>query len=299
MVFPVKLFRSALVTAILFAPLGFAQSSFGVRILLGAGDQQNTRWDGSISSSDATVARLEPWRFEAADSISGSTWKMSTHPIKLFLGGIFLANASKAKSLVIANGVIVQLSDVREGAQVSITTAEGNFSFRPSDIVYGSAKSFLNGRAQVERVPPATQITKSPDEQDYPASAVDHDGAVWVAYVEFRHSQDHDRLRANMTAPPNNFEQYRTRTGGDQILVRRFAGGVWSEPIEITPAGLDLYRPSIAIDGKNRLWVFWSQNEKSNFDVHARVIEGRRDLCLTSKRQFVQRSGEDFNFQRE
>jgi hypothetical protein len=115
MVFPVKLFRSALVTAILFAPLGFAQSSFGVRILLGAGDQQNTRWDGSISSSDATVARLEPWRFEAADSISGSTWKMSTHPIKLFLGGIFLANASKAKSLVIANGVIVQLSDDRGG----------------------------------------------------------------------------------------------------------------------------------------------------------------------------------------
>ena len=62
-------------------------------------------------------------------------------------------------------------------------------------------------------------------------------------------------------------------TGGDQILVREFANHAWGPPIEITPAGGDVYRPAIAVDGSGRPWVFWSENRKGNFDVWARVIE--------------------------
>jgi hypothetical protein len=254
----------------------FAQANFGVRILLGVGDPQATRWDGSITASGATVSRLEPWRFEEPDTISGSDFKLSTHPIKLFLGGVFVPNLANSKSLFVANGVVAQLTRVQEGAELSVKTAEGNFSFRASDIAYGTAKSFLNGRVLVDRVPTATQITKTPEEEDYPATAVDRDGAVWVAYIEFHHSKDHNRLRADMKTAPADLEQYRTPTGGDQLFVRKYSGGAWGEPIEITTAGLDLYRPAIAIDGKNRPWVFWSQNTKENFDVHARVIEVNR-----------------------
>jgi hypothetical protein len=252
----------------------FGQSSFGVRILLGVGDTETTKWDGSVSASAASVSRLEPWRFEQTDSISGTDWKISTHPIKLFLGGIFVTNVAKAKSLIVANGIVAQLTDVGDNAELQVNTAQGSFSFRASDIQYGVAKSLLNGRVLVDRVPATRQITNTKDEEDYPASAVDRTGTVWIAYIQFRHAKNHDKLRADMTTAPSDLEQYRTPTGGDQILVRKYAGGVWSEPIEITTPGLDLYRPAIAIDGKNRPWVFWSQNTGNNFDVHARVIEG-------------------------
>ena len=43
--------------------------------------------------------------------------------------------------------------------------------------------------------------------------------------------------------------------------------------MEISPAGGDVYRPAVAIDGAGRAWVFWSANQKGNFDLWARPIE--------------------------
>ena len=52
----------------------------------------------------------------------------------------------------------------------------------------------------VDRIPPFVQLTNSPEEQDYPTAVVDKSGSVWMAYLEFRHNKDHDRLRANLRA---------------------------------------------------------------------------------------------------
>ena len=56
--------------------------------------------------------------------------------------------------------------------------------------------------------------------------------------------------------------------------------GEWSAPIAISPPGGDLYRPAVAVDGKGRPWVFWSANEKGNFDVWARVSDGHQARSL-------------------
>jgi hypothetical protein len=53
----------------------------------------------------------------------------------------------------------------------------------------------------------------------------------------------------------------------------KFAGGRADQPIPITPSGGNLYRPAIAVDGAGQPWVFWSQNDKGNFDVWGRVVE--------------------------
>jgi hypothetical protein len=124
-----------------------------------------------------------------------------------------------------------------------------------------------------DRVPATSRITNSPDEQDYPVAAVDKDGGVWLAYVEFRHNKDHDKLRAPFTQAPENFLALKAPTGGDQILLRKYSGGNWGETLAITEPGGDLYRPAIAVDGTGRPWVFWSANEKGNFDVWARPVE--------------------------
>jgi hypothetical protein len=58
-----------------------------VRILLGVGDTESVRWDGTIAAQGGKIASLAPWRFEGADAIVGSTWHLNTHPVRLFNGG--------------------------------------------------------------------------------------------------------------------------------------------------------------------------------------------------------------------
>jgi hypothetical protein len=251
---------------------GFAQAQdrVGVRVLLGVTDQESKPWDGSLSARGAQIAQIEPWRFDAGDAISGNTWKVSTHPAELFLGGIFY---SAGKSPIVPNGIVAQLTGVHDDAELQVSTSQGNFSIQLAQIPFGKTISALNGRVQVDRVPAVTRITDTPDEQDYPSVALDKQGNAWIAYVEFRHAKNHNAIRADHDQPITNFDPLHEPTGGDQILVRRYDGRNWSAPIAITEPGLDLYRAAIAMDGAGRPWVFWAQNEKGNFDIWARAIE--------------------------
>lgn len=248
------------------------QAAVGVRIVFGLTDQADTVWDGSVTARGATVAGIEPWRFEGADAINGSSWKASTHEVRLF-GGRGLFGATQTIPIV-ANGVVVLLTGESESAELDIKTAQGNFSVRLRDIPFGTMTHALGNRVMIDRVPPATQITQDAEEQDYPAAAADSSGNVWLAYLEFTHNKDHNRIRANRREPIKDFKEFTAPVGGDQVLVRKMSGGVWGEPIEISAKGGDLYRPAIAVDGAGRVWVFWSQNEKGDFELFARPIEG-------------------------
>ncbi|MEK7407038.1 MAG: hypothetical protein AAB225_18350 [Acidobacteriota bacterium] len=240
----------------------------GVRLILGLTDKTETRWDGSVAADRARITAIDPWRFEGADAVlNGSSWRLSTHPIRLFGG------QQAAQRPVVANGVIVWLAGEDENAELRVTTAQGNFTVRLRDIAYGRIEHALDGRVMADRIPPAMRITSTPDEQDYPAAAADKSGNVWLAYLEFKHHPDHDRIRANLREAPKDFSDYKAAPGGDQILVRKYSQGAWSEPLAITPPGGDLYRPAIAVDGTGRPWVFWPANEKGNFDLWARAIE--------------------------
>ena len=245
-----------------------AGGATGVRILLGVGDQTPAVWDGSVSASGATVAAVEPWRFDGADALlPGNAWKIGTHPARTFMASI-----QNITPPVAANGVLILLDRETAGTEVSVRTAQGNFAFRLGEVPYGTVKTALSGRIHIDRVPEWSRLTGNPDEQDYPAAAVDKAGNVWLAYVEFRHNPDHDLIRLT----PNRFDLMDAKAGGDQVLVKRFSNGLWSDPIAVTPPGGDLYRPAIAVDGKGRPWVFWSANENGNFDVWARMIDGMK-----------------------
>lgn len=243
-----------------------AQAAVGVRLILGVTDKQPVKWDGSVSARNARITSLEPWRFMQDDSISGTSWRVSTHPALLF-------GSRGRRPQVVANGVVVYLADERGNAELDVTTAQGNFIVRLSDIPFGTMQHVLDGKVMVDRIPSVTRLTNTPEEQDYPAAVSDKNGNVWVAYTEFRHNPNHDRLRAPLTEPLKDFSEMKAPTGGDQILLCRFSGGVWGAPAAVTNPGGDVYRPAVAVDGSGRVWVFWSSNEKNDFDVYARVIE--------------------------
>jgi hypothetical protein len=248
-----------------------AQQPAEVRILTGATDTQSARWDGSVEARNATITSLEPWRFDTGDEISGTSWKMATHPIRLFGNGTQF-DPQGIRS-VVANGLIVRLNNAAPNASLSIDTAQGRFDLNLSEIPYGKGVYKLNGKVFADRVPPTTRLTESPDEEDYPSAASDAKGNVWIAYFSFHHSPDHDQLRAPLRTALTNFDRLKEPVGGDQVFVRHFASGKWEDPIAVTGAGGDFYRTAVAIDGQGRPWVFWSQNTGGNFDIHAQAIE--------------------------
>lgn len=251
---------------LIVSAMAMAQGAMGVRILLGVGEKTEATWDGNISATGATITAVEPWRFDRGDAmLPGNAWKLSTHPARRF-------NASfqgPQTPPVVANGVLVLLDRESDNSELDVRTAQGNFSVRLGDIPYAGSRKELGGKVLVDRVPDWSQITNNPDEQDYPAAAADKSGSVWLAYLEFRHNPDHDRIRL----ATNEFDLMSAKTGGDQILLKRYANGAWGESIAITAPGGDLYRPAVAIDGKGRPWVFWSANEKGNFDIWTRVVD--------------------------
>src|SRR5437762_4458502 len=71
----------------LFAEAAPAAAAIAVRVLLGVGDQEETDWSGGVSARGASIAAVEPWRFDAGDAMqSDNKWKMKSRRIRVFGG---------------------------------------------------------------------------------------------------------------------------------------------------------------------------------------------------------------------
>jgi hypothetical protein len=262
---------SLLIVVSVFPVIVAGQTPASVRIVLGLDDHEPTPWDGSIQIRGGSLSSLEPWRFEGADSISGSNWRASTHPVRLFGGGTQF-NGQPVRNIV-ANGVIANLSAASDSTLLSINTAQGSFEVSLSEIPYGTSARKLNARVLVDRVPPARRLAQTPEEEDFVSAAKTKEGDIWIAYLTFHHNPDHNSLRAPLRQALTDFAPLKSPSGGDQVFARRYASGAWGEPIAMTRSGGDLYRTAVAIDGRGRVWIFWSANNNGNFDVFARSIE--------------------------
>jgi hypothetical protein len=253
---------------LLFAALAASASAQGhvsIRVLLGATDRESVSWDGSVRAQGASIVSIEPWRFEGADAIDGNRWRISTHPAQRFGG----ANQA-APPPVVANGVVITVSGP---STLDFETPRGPFQLRTEELAYGRFVSRLDGRVLADRIPAAARVTDTlQDEEDFPSATAGPDGAVWMAYVAFRHHPSHNQLRAALRAPLQDFAPLKQAPGGDQVLLRKYSGGKWSEPTPITASGLDVCRAAVAVDGHGRVWVFWSQNDRGNFDIFARSV---------------------------
>ena len=237
------------------------------RILLGVTDRSATRWDGSVSVIPGRVAEIRGWRFAAADSTdSSSSWVASTREV--------IGRKGKAGP-VAENGVLVTISGDDANARLDVKTAQGDFSFRVQEIDVGDPKPFLDGKVLVDRVPTAIQLTRSTEEQDYPAIAQDGD-SVWVSYVEFVHSDRAQESRRALSEAPKDFSFLARPAGGDQVFLMRYskAGRTWGVPMAVSAPKQDVMRTAVAVDGSKRVWVIWSGNAAGNFDIRARSYSG-------------------------
>ena len=170
------------------------------------------------------------------------------------------------------NGVVITANLTDPAAQFSLTTAQGDVSFSAADVNYGSMKSYLKGRVLVDRVPTTLQLTSSIEEEDFPAAAQSGD-TVYVSYVQFVHG-DRSGENLSLKTAPANYDWLGRPTGGDQIFLMQYSKSkrTWTTPIAVSESGQDIMRTAVAVDGQNRVWVFWAANRDGNFDLYAKYL---------------------------
>ena len=138
-----------------------AQAPMTFRVLCGITDATLARWDGSLKVKNAGAYTLEGWRFERDDGIEGNRFHFSTRGARRF-------GEAEGTSMT-ANGLILNASAVTDRSEFTFKTAQGDFSFGPSDLSYGKGIHVLNGRVYIDRVPVAARLMNTLEEEDYPS----------------------------------------------------------------------------------------------------------------------------------
>ena len=138
----------------------------------------------------------------------------------------------------------------------------------------GESKTYLGGKVVVDRTPSTVQLTTSDEEEDFPAIAQSGDD-VYLAYVEFTHG-DRSQPFGPLKEEPKSFNYLARPAGGDQVMLMHYSKSrnVWDPPHAVSAKGQDVMRAAVAVDGKKRVWVIWSANQKGNFDIYAASSDG-------------------------
>jgi hypothetical protein len=151
-------------------------------------------------------------------------------------------------------------------AALEIDTEAGKADVRLKEVDFYPPRKYLDGAIRVRRLPSSTRLAASNTDNDQPAAVRGPDGSVWVAFVAYRSGGEPDME----AAAKEDFATFVTRGNGDQIRLVRFDGKQWSAPLAVTEPLLDLWKPTVAVDGAGKVWVAWSQNVGGNWDLYRR-----------------------------
>ncbi len=156
--------------------------------------------------------------------------------------------------------------DAPETAQVELNLEQGKFAVRLDELRPGVPKLYLDGKVAVERGDGSVRLTDPETEDDYPVLARAPNGKCWLVYNEFQKGKPliPERVHAG------NFDELVATGHGDQLRMKLFDGKTWSPSLDVTGAGLDLWRPTICIDSKGVVHVAWSQRVDGNYDIYHR-----------------------------
>ena len=244
--------RHLLAFVIAFAPALAEPSQTTVYISLGENAGAVERWDGSLQVTGGELVLLEERHFMPTDELSPpNSWRASTREERIRGFPRVNYNEMSPAELPQTQYSPVGLFSVVDGdgsTRIRVRTEQGNFAFRLEDLASGS-QPFLDGRVVASVTPTVSLLSDEQYEDDEPAVArVSNDGiaVAWVAY----------------------------RERGDRVMLRMRSAGTWGDAQVVTPAPADIWRASLASDGKGRLWVFWSQRDGTSWDLWGRLLDG-------------------------
>ena len=261
----------ALSLAVLMLPAAHAEQ-VQYCILMGVGEQEPARWEGSIEADGARIVDVTGWRPGRRDSIDGASWRLNTRRVALTRGQ---NNVNRYPAL--ENGVYVVAETLAANSTFRIRTNHGEASFRSSEVKFGAPARLLDGSVTVEQLPVATVLTSSVEEQDLPAIAVDGDRA-YLTYVEFTHGDRGRKWSRQLRTEPESFDDLARAAGRDRVWLREYSisDGSWGDPQPVGAGGEDVYGAAVAVDGDGRLWVVRSKQVDGNFDIYASYRQNGR-----------------------
>jgi hypothetical protein len=201
-----------------------------LRITLGRGDERPSDWSGGLTPSAGSVLAIE-----AAPGTADVDLPRWTAP----------SRAKKAGQAQPIPAVLVATLEAHPASEVAVDTAQGQFSFRLDELPYGVGRVFLDGRAAVERVPPAPPLAQADRGPGHFVIVVGPAGGRSCGYV------------AN-SPPPSARPQGAVggRSEPDAWLTR-FDGRAWSAPVAVTCTAPGVGGPTIAVDGSRNVWLIW------------------------------------------
>ena len=225
-----------------------------VLILFGVGDPDGVAWDGSLSIQGGEILSMEPHRQEPPDRIlPQGGWKLRTQAVRVLLrSSVVPMPTSRFQEEVLAKGLWVRGSGTG-ATNVSVKTAQGDFSFKPMSMAVGPWAKAAGGRVKIQRTLPATDLSGTELRQhDSPALAADAEGNIFATWYSY-----HDRR--------------------EELNFRRYRNGRWSRLIPVGRSAEDLWRPQIAVDDGGKPWLIYSQRPATdgpgNWDIYAMAWE--------------------------
>ncbi len=226
-----------------------------IRVSLGARASATGTWSGAVVVEGGELLRIRPI---ARAEVDGNRWKGTAAAVK------------RKKQRAVQAVVLDLLLRGHEGTRIKLDTSRGEYTFAVGDIARIDAeRSFERGAVVVRRLPSFDTVASDADEEDYPTAVRGPDGTIWCAYVAYRHGNPIDFQAVQR----GEFESLVTRGNGDQIKLAYYRDDVWHGPIDVTEAGRDVWKPTVAVDGQGAVWVIWSENVQGNWDIYARRFD--------------------------
>jgi hypothetical protein len=233
-----------------------------VLVELGFGDRKPTDWSGRVTVAGGKVVRREAYRFRSREGdrlTEPDGWKASSHRPLINPAGQPAVSKMEGISPV---GVVLHLADLKEDAKLILEPGDralGKVEVPLADVIAGKARKVWEGRAAVRLVSTATPVAVGQTEDDYPAACYGPDGTLWVAYVSYTVRDEGRRIEQQpYKEQPESFKSLYTPEFADQVVVRSYRGGKWSEPIAVTRPKESVARCAIGTEGNGKVWVFLS-----------------------------------------
>ncbi len=225
-----------------------------VLITLGLTDSEPADWSGSIQVEAGNLLALVGSEFRVGDVVHPpNRWEAWSRPGMVIAKRLMYAQYfSTPDELRILEPSLYAFLESSAATRVRVDTVQGGFEFRISALDVGATKTYLGGRASVQRTvhPRLLGRGASADDRlrrtdnDFPAVAVGSDGSPWISWQAY--------------------------TGtGDDVYVRHGDGR-----LSVVRRDADVYRTDLALDGDGRAWVVWAERLNDNWDLFGRAFDG-------------------------
>jgi len=262
-----------------------------VLIEMGTKDKEPEKWSGRAVVHGAKVVHREGYRFRPDDKLSDpDRWEASSHR------GLRVPprNPAVARMEGIATvGVVLHLSDIQDDASLSITTArEGaeKAEVKLKDVLAGHTQELWGGKGRVRLVTTAKPLTSGKTEDDFPAAAYGPDGTLWVAYISYKLRDESRRIeQKDFKEQPGDFKALNKPEFADQLFVKYYKDGKWSEPLAVTGPKEDLVRCGIAVEGDGTVFVAYSANRKGHHTIFYRPIHLEKQKARVGEETAIER----------